>query len=111
GAATKRAPCAVVLRAGSGLTRPCSGPLHIIAYFGNRHGHCTPRRDRRRSKVTHTGYEANGKVLVLSADVLTHTVSPDVQIDHVTRTKIYGDGRVVFIDPAKGDDQIFEGKL
>jgi len=61
--------------------------------------------------MTHNGYEPNADVLVLSADSFNNMVSPGSQINHVPRTKIYGDGRVVFIDPAKGDSEIFQGHL
>ena len=61
--------------------------------------------------MTHRVYEPDGKLLVLSADAFNSTVSPAAQADHVFRTRIYGDGRVVFADPAKGDAEIFEGKL
>jgi hypothetical protein len=61
--------------------------------------------------MTHRVYEPDAKLLVLSADAVNHTVSPAAQVNHVFRTKIYGDGRVVFADPAKGDAEIFEGRL
>lgn len=59
----------------------------------------------------HESYEPDPKLLVLSADSINQTVSPTAQIDHVVRTKIYGDGRVVYVDPARGDAEIFEGHL
>lgn len=61
--------------------------------------------------MRHEIYEPNAKLLVLSADSFNHTVSPEAQINHVFRTKIYGDGRVVFADPTHGDAEIFEGQL
>jgi hypothetical protein len=61
--------------------------------------------------MTHRVYEPNAKLLVLSADSFNPTISPAAQADHVFRTRIYGDGRVVFADPAKGDAEIFEGRL
>lgn len=61
--------------------------------------------------MTHKSYDHDAKVLVLSADSINATVSPQARINHVTRTRIYGDGRVVFVDPRKGDAEIFEGKL
>lgn len=61
--------------------------------------------------MTHKIYEENPHLLVLSADSFNHTITPSAQIDHVFRTKIYGDGRVVFADPAKHDAEIFEGHL
>jgi hypothetical protein len=61
--------------------------------------------------MTHKLYEPNAKLLVLSADSFNQTVSPEAQINHVFCTKIYGDGRMVFADPAKGDFEIFEGRL
>jgi hypothetical protein len=61
--------------------------------------------------MTHKLYDPDAKLLVLSADSFNETVPPTLQINHVFRTKIYGDGRVVFADPAKGDAEIFEGHL
>lgn len=61
--------------------------------------------------MTHNAYESNAKLMVLSADSVNHTVSPGARINHFPRTIIYGDGRVVFIDPAKGDMELFEGQL
>lgn len=61
--------------------------------------------------MTRKIYEQNAKLLVLSADSFNHSVNPSSQINHVAPTKIYGDGRVVFVDPVKGDSVIFEGHL
>lgn len=61
--------------------------------------------------MTHKGYETKPGVLVLSADLAGGFVSPEVMINHVTLTKIYGDGKVVFMDPAKGVSEICEGHL
>ncbi|HEX2686302.1 MAG TPA: hypothetical protein VHN14_06775 [Kofleriaceae bacterium] len=61
--------------------------------------------------MTHEHYEAKPGVLVLSADLVGGFVPPDVQINHVTLTKIYGDGKVVFVDPAKGPSEICQGHL
>ena len=56
-------------------------------------------------------YDADAHTVVLSADHLSGFVAPQVLINHITQTKIYGDGRVVFLDPAVGSSKIFEGKL
>jgi hypothetical protein len=56
-------------------------------------------------------YDAASKVLVLSADVVGGFVAPGVLVNHITQTKIYGDGKVVFIDPGIGSGQIQEGLL
>ena len=61
--------------------------------------------------MTHKVYEPDAKLLVLSADSFNETVSPASHINHVFRTRIYGDGRVVFADAARGDAEIFEGHL
>jgi len=56
-------------------------------------------------------YDADAHTVVLSADHLSGFVAPQVLINHITQTKIYGDGRVVFLDPTLGSGKIFEGKL
>lgn len=56
-------------------------------------------------------YEPDPKLLVLSADAFNHTVAPHAQINDIPPTRIYGDGRTVFVDPLKGDSEIFEGHL
>jgi len=56
-------------------------------------------------------YEPNAKLLVLSADSFNHSLPPGSQINHVPWTKIYGDGRVVFVDRDKGDSEISQGHL
>lgn len=56
-------------------------------------------------------YDAQPGVLVLSADLVPGLVAPGALVNHVTYTKIYGDGRVVFIDPAIGSGEIHEGQL
>jgi hypothetical protein len=56
-------------------------------------------------------YDTDEKMMVLSADRIGGLVAPQVLINHVTQTKIYGDGRVVFINPAVGSGEIHEGKL
>lgn len=58
-------------------------------------------------------YDMQREVLVLSADVSGGFVPPNVTINHITYTKIYGDGKVVFVDPAKGSvsSEICEGRL
>lgn len=56
-------------------------------------------------------YDTNPGVLVLSADLAGGFVAPQVLINHVTLTRIYGDGKVVFVDPAKGSGEIHEGHL
>jgi hypothetical protein len=61
--------------------------------------------------MMHKVYEPDPKLLVLSADSFNHTVPPHSQINRVPPTKIYGDGRTVFVDPAKGDSEIFQGQL
>jgi len=61
--------------------------------------------------MTHKGYETKPGVLVLSADLAGGFVPPEALINHVTLTKIYGDGKIVFIDPAKGSSEICEGHL
>ncbi|HEX7841426.1 MAG TPA: hypothetical protein VF469_28330 [Kofleriaceae bacterium] len=61
--------------------------------------------------MTHKLYDPNPKLLVLSADSFNHTVAPHSQVNHVPWTRIYGDGRTVFVDPAKGDSEIFQGHL
>jgi hypothetical protein len=56
-------------------------------------------------------YEARRGLLVLSADRVGGFVPPGVFINHVALTRIYGDGKVVFIDPAIGSGEIREGHL
>ena len=56
-------------------------------------------------------YDTNPGVLVLSADLAGGFMSPQAMINHVTLTRIYGDGKVVFVDPAKGSTEICEGHL
>jgi hypothetical protein len=61
--------------------------------------------------MTHKGYETDARVLVLSADLAGGLVPPEALLNHVPLTRIYGDGKVVFIDPAKGPSVICEGHL
>lgn len=61
--------------------------------------------------MTLKDYEAKAGVLVLSADRVGGFVAPGVLINHITLTKIYGDGKVVFTDPAVGSTEIREGHL
>ena len=56
-------------------------------------------------------HEPDPRLLVLSADAFNHTVAPQAQINRIPPTRIYGDGRVVFIDPLRGNAEIFEGQL
>lgn len=57
-----------------------------------------------------TIYEPNAKLLVLSADSFNHSLPPASQLNHVPWTRIYGDGRVVFVDRDKGDAEIEAGR-
>jgi len=61
--------------------------------------------------MTGKAYETNPDTVVLSADLVGGFVTLETLINHVTLTKIYGDGRVVFVDPAKGSSEISEGHL
>ena len=61
--------------------------------------------------MTNKLYDAKPGALVLSADLIGGLVAPNVLINHITLTKIYGDGRVVFIDPSVGSLEIYEGHL
>lgn len=61
--------------------------------------------------MTDRGYEAQAGVLVLSADLAGGLVPPEALINHVPFTRIYGDGKVVFTDPAKGPTELCEGRL
>lgn len=61
--------------------------------------------------ATEIQYDMQRGVLVLSADRAGGFVPESVTINHITYTKIYGDGKVVFIDPEKGSDEIREGHL
>lgn len=56
-------------------------------------------------------YERKRDFLVLSADRVGGFVAPGMLINHVPLTQIYGDGKVVFIDPAVGSTVIHEGRL
>lgn len=56
-------------------------------------------------------YEPKRDLLVLSADTVGGFVAPGVLMNHVPLTRIYGDGKVVFIDPAVGSGTIHEGTL
>lgn len=56
-------------------------------------------------------YEPKRDLLVLSADTAGGFVAPGVLANHVPLTRIYGDGKVVFIDPAVGSGVIHEGML
>lgn len=56
-------------------------------------------------------YEPKRDLLVLSADTVGGFVAPGVLVNHVPLTRIYGDGKVVFIDPAVGSGVIHEGTL
>lgn len=56
-------------------------------------------------------FEAKPGLLVLSADRGGGLVAPGFFINHVALTRIYGDGKVVFIDPSVGSGEIREGHL
>lgn len=56
-------------------------------------------------------YDTDAQTVVLSVDRLGGLVAPQVLLNHVAQTKIYGDGRVVFLDPAVGSGEIHEGRL
>lgn len=56
-------------------------------------------------------YDADGHTVVLMADRVGGFVAPPVLLNHIPQTKIYGDGRVVFINPSVGSGEIHEGRL
>lgn len=56
-------------------------------------------------------FEQRKGLVVLSADIEGGYVPREVRLNHVTRTTIYGDGKVVFVDPSQGDREICEGHL
>lgn len=56
-------------------------------------------------------FEQRPEALVLSTDVVGGLVAPNVLVNHVMQTRVYGDGKVVFIDPAVGNGMICEGRL
>lgn len=56
-------------------------------------------------------YDERAETLVLATDVVGGLVAPSVLVNHVEQTRIYGDGKVVFVDPIVGNSQICEGTL
>lgn len=56
-------------------------------------------------------YDTDAKTVVLTADRAGGFVAPSVLLNHITQTKIYGDGRVVFLNPVVGSGVIHEGML
>jgi hypothetical protein len=61
--------------------------------------------------MTDKGYEPGPGLLVLSADLTGGFAPPETLINRVPLTRIYRDGRIVFVDPARGSSEIFEGHL
>lgn len=57
------------------------------------------------------GYDAQRGVLALSADTVGSGLPPAAVINHVPTTRIYGDGKVVFVDPSAAKSEIREGTL
>ncbi len=56
-------------------------------------------------------YEPSFGTLVLSVDTRGGFVPASHAINHITHTRIYGDGKVVYTDPADGDRVIYAGTL
>jgi hypothetical protein len=56
-------------------------------------------------------YEQKRGLLVLSADSAGGFAAPGVLLNHVPLTRIYGDGKVVFVDRARGSGVLHEGTL
>jgi hypothetical protein len=61
--------------------------------------------------MSNKDYDPTADVLVLSADCIGGLIAPGTLINHITLTKIYGDGKVVFVDPSVGPSEIREGHL
>ena len=51
-------------------------------------------------------FDTDANTVILTADRLGGFVVPNVLINHVTQTRIYGDGQVVFINPEVGFAEI-----
>lgn len=56
-------------------------------------------------------YDTTRDTLVLSADMNGGFVPYSYHVNHIVHTKIYGDGTVIFVDPAQGLGEIRAGTL
>jgi len=70
-----------------------------------------PRRQASGTASSHLPYDTKPGAVVLSADITGGLVGPEAVVNKVVVTRIYGDGKVVFVDPRAEDREICEGKL